>query len=105
MSWEGNESPWRAYLDAEKLDLTDIRLRIRLPRDRFCPLGMGGKSKEVREFMIGVKLPKRARERYPLVVAGDQIIWIPGFRLDERVKATPKTTRVLTMTMMSREEG
>lgn len=103
--WERNESPWRAYLDAEKLDLTDIRLRIRLPRDRFCPLGMGGKSKEVREFMIGVKLPKGARERYPLVVAGDQIVWIPGLRLDERVKVRLETTRVLVMTMRTRKVG
>jgi tRNA(Ile)-lysidine synthase len=100
--WAENPSPWRAYLDAERIDLDGLHMRPRRPGDRFCPLGMGGKSKDVRELMIGIKLPQAARERYPLVVAGEQIVWAPGGRVDERARVGPTTTRILVLTMVMR---
>jgi len=32
------------------------------------------------DFFINEKLPPRARGRWPLLCAGEKIIWVPGFR-------------------------
>ena len=98
--WRDNPTLWRAYLDAERVDLAGLGMRVRAAGDWFCPLGMGGKCKDVREFMIGIKLPQAARRRYPLVVAGRQIVWIPGGRLDDRARIDATTRRVLILEMV-----
>lgn len=97
--WETNTDVWLAYLDADAVDWKALHLRTRRPGDVFQPLGLNGQYKTVREFFVNAKLPKEARRRYPLVVAGEQIVWIPGLRLDERVRVRPSTTQVLVLSL------
>lgn len=55
--------------------------------DRFCPLGMEGKEQKLKDFFINHKIDRLARRQVPLLVNGDgRIIWIVGWRLDERFK-------------------
>ena len=56
---------------------------------------MGGHSQRVRDFMINVKVPAAHRDRVPLLVSGDHILWVCGWREDERMKVTESTQRVL----------
>jgi tRNA(Ile)-lysidine synthase len=42
---------------------------------------MGGHSLKLADFLVNVKLPRRARAGWPLVVSQDEIVWVPGFRL------------------------
>ena len=85
---------WTAWLDA---DLTGSSLTVRPRRagDRFQPLGMESGSVKLSDFFINVKLPKRAREKWPLVCIGERIAWVPGFRLAHSFRVTPKTERAL----------
>ncbi|RPH59236.1 MAG: tRNA(Ile)-lysidine synthetase, partial [Chloroflexi bacterium] len=46
-----------------------------------------------------VKLPRRARARWPLVCVDDEIAWIPGYRLGDKFKVTEKTQRVVKLTL------
>lgn len=85
-----NEDPYQAWVDKSKLDCP-IVVRTRQPGDRFIPLGLGGHSTKLSEFMINVKMPRRAREAWPLVCAGDDIVWIPGYRLGHPFRITPET--------------
>ena len=101
--WETSPDVWRACLDAERLDAMRLCLRPRRPGDAFQPLGLGGANKDVREFLMDAKMPSADRARYPLVCAGEQIVWLPGLRLDERAKVQPQSRRVLRLTM--RHEG
>jgi tRNA(Ile)-lysidine synthase len=80
------------------LDLAGNRLTVRLrqPGDRFQPLGMS-QPKKLNEFMIDAKVPQAWRQRIPLVCSPEQIIWVVGWRLDERVKVTEKTNQVLRL--------
>jgi tRNA(Ile)-lysidine synthetase-like protein len=85
---------WEAYMDAAIVGRSPV-LRPRHPGDRFCPLGMGGRSKRVNEFMINEKIPASWRDHVPLLVNEDgQIVWVCGWRLDERACVTTDTQQV-----------
>lgn len=93
---EAQASGWQVYVDAARAR-SPLRVRARLLGDRFQPLGMGGHSLKVSDFMINLKIDKALRDRWPIVVCGDVIVWVAGLRLDERFKATPETTTVLRL--------
>jgi len=86
---------WQTYLNVAAVGSSPA-LRVRRPGDRFCPLGMGGRSKRVNEFMINEKIPAAWRDRIPLLVNGDgQIVWVCGWRPDERARVTHATQQVV----------
>jgi len=89
-----NTDPWQSYLDLERTGL-DLSLRVRRPGDHFQPLGMGGRSKSLNAFMIDAKVPRGIRDRLPLVVSPGHIVWVAGYRIDERARITDQTHRVL----------
>jgi tRNA(Ile)-lysidine synthase len=86
-------APWEAYLDYGAAPA--LRLRTRRPGDRFQPLGMGGRGKRLNEFMINEKIPAAWRDAIPLLVSGDCIVWVCGYRPDERARVTAATAEVL----------
>jgi tRNA(Ile)-lysidine synthase len=79
---QSNSDPYQAWLDRAALPET-LQVRPRRPGDRFRPLGMGGRSVKLSDFMINTGMPRRARAGWPLVTAGDAIAWAPGYRLAE----------------------
>jgi tRNA(Ile)-lysidine synthase len=66
--------------------------------DRFEPLGTGG-SKKVGDFLTDSKVPAADRGRVMLVTANDRPVWLVGHRIDERVKITESTRRVLKLSV------
>jgi len=82
-----------AYLD---LSNTGKKLLVRSRRagDRFQPLGLD-QPKKVNEFMIDAKIPRAWRQRIPLVCSPSQILWVVGWRIDDRVKVSEDTKRIL----------
>ncbi len=91
---------WEAYLDAAVVG-TSPGLRRRRPGDRFCPLGMAGRSKRVNEFMINEKVPAAWRDHVPLLVnAQDEILWVCGWRPDERARVTETTQQVVHLSFV-----
>jgi tRNA(Ile)-lysidine synthase len=98
-----NPDRWTAYLDADQLGANPA-LRPRRPGDRFQPLGMGGRSAQVADFMINAKIPRRWRDHIPLLIHDrpgsheeEEIAWIVGWRIDERGKITDRTRRVVRL--------
>ena len=87
------ESPNTAFLDYEKLQFP-LKVRNFRPGDRFQPLGVKGIQK-LKKFFIDHKIPRFERPKIPLLISGEKIVWIVGYRIDERVKVTEKTQRVL----------
>ncbi|MFQ5492455.1 MAG: tRNA lysidine(34) synthetase TilS, partial [Phycisphaerae bacterium] len=83
------------WVDADRTRLPLV-VRGRTPGDRFWPLGAPG-SKTVSEFLGDSKVEPAERER--VAVLCDQLgpIWIIGHRIDERVKLTHSTSRVLQL--------
>ncbi len=94
--------PWRtAYLDRDLIQYP-LTLRNFRPGDRFIPLGMSG-HKKVKDFFIDLKIPVEQRSLIPILAQGDRIVWICGYRLDDRFKVTPQTKQVLKVFFEPRE--
>ena len=81
------------YLDLNKVD-GEIIVRCRRPGDRFQPLGMS-QPKKLGEFMIDTKIPSAWRQRVPVVSSSQHILWVVGWRIDDRVKVSESTKQVL----------
>lgn len=73
---------------------TSLFVRHRRPGDRFQPLGMST-TKRLQDFMVDAKIPRSWRARIPIVCSPDQIIWIVGWRIDDRVKPTEASKDIL----------
>lgn len=95
-AWEEsskNRDRFRVWIDAENLP-EKLELRVRHRGDVFEPLGLGGHSQKLSDFFTNAKLPQRMRARWPLLSAGDRIIWVPGYRPAEDFKLKPTSKRV-----------
>jgi tRNA(Ile)-lysidine synthase len=94
--WEANPDPWRAYLDAEAVGGALV-LRTRRPGDRFEPLGLGGHTVKLADFLTNQKVPRAVRDRLPLLAGEEGIVWVCGLRLDERARVRAATAWVLVL--------
>jgi tRNA(Ile)-lysidine synthase len=84
-----------AYLDADQL-IGPLTLRPRQSSDRFHPQGMPSPVR-LKDWLIGVKVPRLVRDRLPLLVAGDQIAWVPGARVGQPFIVTDQTRRIVKL--------
>lgn len=85
---------WQAVFDYDKI-LPPLKLRTRLPGDWFCPAGMKGKKKKLQDYFVDVKVPRRGRSAFPLLVSGNAVLWVVGLRTDERFQPCPGTKNAL----------
>lgn len=85
-----------AYLDYEKLNLP-LSVRYRRKGDKFKPLGMGGRKRKLKDIFIDEKVPRQERDTYPLVAAGDKIVWVTGLAVSHVCRVTDNTGQVLVL--------
>ncbi|MGH7829692.1 MAG: tRNA lysidine(34) synthetase TilS, partial [Candidatus Binatia bacterium] len=62
--------------------------------DRFQPLGMQG-HKKVKDLFIEKKAPLSVRAVLPLLLAGSEIVWIPGYGRSEMGRVTDRSKEVV----------
>jgi len=85
---------FQSWMDL-KNNFTNLRMKCRQPGDRFAPLGMDGKRVKISDLMINMKIPRRVRDHWPLVCFGEEIVWVPGYRLANSVKIDQSTSVVI----------
>ena len=93
MPIEFSHDPNEAIMDPDRISFP-LTLRSCRPGDRFRPLGLGG-SKKLKDFFIDSKVPKSQRRQIPILCSPDHIVWVVGHRLDDRVKLTSDSSRLL----------
>ena len=93
-----NEDPFQAWVDANGI-ADALELRVRQEGDRFAPLGMDGHEVKISDFFINVKLPQRARDRWPLLCVGEKVVWVPGYRPAHPFRMTETTRQALYFSM------
>lgn len=87
-------NPMATSVDAEKL-IFPLTIRNWQSGDYFSPLGMKNRQK-LSDFFVHQKLPLHQKEKVAVLVNGNQeIIWVCGFRLDDRYKVRAQTKKVV----------
>jgi len=82
-----------AVFDADRIR-EPLRIRNWRRADRFQPFGMQGRQK-LSDFFVNEKVPRADRAKIPLLMDGDGILWVAGFRRSARAEVTPATRRLL----------
>jgi tRNA(Ile)-lysidine synthase len=82
------------FVDEEKLWFPLVLRRWR-HGDKFYPIGMEGKSKKVSKFFKDNKFSLIEKENSWLLCTDNQVIWVVGFRQDDRFKIGNRTKKIL----------
>jgi len=88
-----NSGPGIAFFDMDKICFPLV-LRNYLQGDRFTPLGMSG-SQKVARYLINKKIAAENRIKFPVLLSNNKIIWLAGHIIDDLVKVTPNTGKIL----------
>ena len=97
-----NKDAQRVWIDGEKLH-APLTMRIAATGDRFHPLKLSG-SQSLADFFINQKIPRYQRRRIPLFCCGDQIVWVCGYRLDDRFKVAPHSKLIYELRLARQRE-
>ena len=83
--------------DIAELDYSKIKFPLKLRKwrfgDSFIPLGMKN-YKKISDFFIDEKFSLIQKEKQWILCDKKNIIWIIGYRIDDRYKVTPKTKKL-----------
>ena len=60
-----------------------VRVRARQPGDRIAPTGLRG-SKKIQDLFVDEKIPELRRGAIPVFACGDDVAWVPGYRVARR---------------------
>ncbi len=89
-----DRDPKNAMVDRDKL-IFPLLVRKWQEGDKFRPLGMR-KFKKVSDFLIDLKVPVIQKRNVGVLCTADgEIIWVMGYRVDDRFKITSTTSTVL----------
>jgi len=91
----GFDDKRQAFLDLAQVQFP-LLVRSRREGDRYQPLGAPG-TKKLKEIMRAKGIPLSERDRRPVFLSGDEIIWILGLPISEKHKVSSKTEQVLTI--------
>ncbi|HWM89717.1 MAG TPA: tRNA lysidine(34) synthetase TilS [Thermoanaerobaculia bacterium] len=83
--WMFEGSPRRAALALPLAEGDRVTVRNRRPGDRIHPLGASG-SRKLKDLLIDRRVPRRERDRLPLICVGERIAWVPGVTIDQRFR-------------------
>lgn len=78
-----------AVIDLEKISFP-LTIRHKREGDKFIPLGMTGFQK-LSDFFIQRKLTNEEKRRVWILTSGEEIVWVVGYRIDERYKVKDDT--------------
>jgi tRNA(Ile)-lysidine synthase len=108
--------PWHVSMEhSDQVELTDNTMKASVdasllsypitwrrwkPGDYFFPLGMNHKKK-ISDFLIDAKIAISDKDTITVLESAGEIVWVAGYRIDNRFKITDQTKRVTTFSLSS----
>lgn len=94
-----DSSPFVAQVDSKEI-LFPLVVRRWKEGDYFYPLGLR-KKKKLARFFIDRKVALTEKEKIWIVESGSRILWVIGYRIDDRFKITEATKNILQLRFTS----
>ena len=88
-------TPHIIYADADRLT-HPLTVRPWRDGDRMRPLGMSG-TKLVSDVLTDAHVPPHRRAHVPVVIDGEQVVWVVGHRMAHSVRIRPATDRIVRL--------
>jgi tRNA(Ile)-lysidine synthetase-like protein len=83
-----NRNRWHAFLPIHH----DYIVRMRHPGET---MGIGhGRHRRIQDIMVDARIPASQRAHWPVVATQQQVIWVPGVRIDPAFVVLPDQTAV-----------
>lgn len=77
--------------------------RLWRPGDRFCPSGMLGRHKKIQDFLTDLRLDRLEKEKVTVLEdATGKILWVVGYRSDERFKVRAESDAYWSLELSSK---
>jgi len=80
-------NPSVACFPIEKLN-TKLHLRSWAEEDAFQPFGMNGQTQSLKKFFANNKVNRFDKKATPLLISGNEIIWVVGLRTSEKYRCS-----------------
>jgi tRNA(Ile)-lysidine synthase len=90
--------PAKATLNRDAIGRKAVHVRSWIPGDRMRPLGLRG-SVKLQDVFVNAKIPRGERGAVPLFVCGNDIIWVPGYRVAQGWEVRATTDRILELSI------
>lgn len=84
--------PASATVDARVLGRQRLEIRGVRAGDRMAPYGMQG-TRKLQDILVDAKVPRHKRKTTPVLVCGDRVVWLPGYRIDRAWAVTDEAAR------------
>ena len=96
---EQKEVPTQTYtkwLDYDRIQAVSFR---RKRQGDFIRISQNGElhTKQLSKFMTDEKIPKAERDRIYILCDGDEVMWVPGYRMSDAYKVNKATKRFLSI--------
>ena len=84
-NFQGNpQNQYTKWLNCDTM-VDRLMLRTRRSGDYLVVNDEGGRKK-LKDYMIDSKIPRRMRDRVPVLAFGSEILWVVGYRVSERYR-------------------
>lgn len=87
------QNPYTKWFDYDIIKNT-VKIRHRKPGD-YITVTREGKTQKLKQFLINQKIPQEVRDHIWLVADGQHIMWIVGYRQNQKYQITKETSRIL----------
>lgn len=93
------QHPDHAWLNPADLEWP-LTVRPAMEGERWSPLGMVLQRQKLSDFFINQKIPRRARESWPIVSNAGSILWVVGQRIAQAWRLTGQEVEVLHLELI-----
>lgn len=90
------DGKYKIVVDRGKISSSTLIIRAWKDGDYFYPYGFG-KRKKLQDFFVDSKVPRDERHSIPIIEDSGNIVWIGGYRMDERYRINENTKRFLIL--------
>ena len=96
------ESPYTKWFDYDIIKNTVV-IRTQSPED-YITIDKYGNTQTIKKYFVNAKIPKEQRDQVLLAADGNHIMWIIGYRQNQRYQVSEHTKKILEIKIERRNE-